>query len=73
MTASQQPKTSTALTGGTILVTNALKVLGGYLVYLEQQGQGRTSVLLAAVALALGAQAVENVLLRAIDKFFARE
>jgi hypothetical protein len=57
----------------TLAVTNAIKLLGAVIIFLEYQGQGRTPVLLVALALAMGTQAVENALLRAIDKFFARE
>jgi hypothetical protein len=57
----------------TLVVTNAIKVLGAVIIFMEYQGQGRTPVLLVALALAMGTQAVENAILRAIDKFFARE
>jgi hypothetical protein len=55
----------------TYVVTNGTKVIGVYVGLKEAARDNvRESVLIFAACLALGAQTVENVLLKAIDRFF---
>lgn len=56
-------------------LTNVTKVVGLALAINEGliRDEARLEVLIAGMAFVLGLQAVENVLLRAIDRFFARE
>ena len=57
----------------TYVITNGIKVLGAYVVVVEQAGQGRSWVLVAGAVLALGAQTVERIVLAALDRFFGGE
>ena len=70
---SSQPPTGRASRVTTLVIANGLKVVGAYLIVVEQQGMGRSTVLIVGALLALGAQTVETVVLRAIDRFFGRE
>lgn len=62
-----------AQTAGGLLITNAGKLLGLFLIYQEWQGQARVPVMVVCLSLVFGAQSVENMLLRAIDRVFSRE
>ena len=57
----------------TYVIANGTKVAGAYLVLKEQAGEGRNSVLIVGAVMILGAQTVEAVLLRIIDRFFGGE
>jgi hypothetical protein len=57
----------------TYVIANGTKVVGAYLVLKEQAGEGRNSVLIVGAIMILGAQTVEAVLLRVIDRFFGGE
>lgn len=55
------------------VVTNGTKVVGLYLGIKEVARETvRESVLIFAAVLAMGAQAVENIVIAAIDRFFGR-
>lgn len=54
----------------TYIVTNTTKAVGLYVILKEQAGQGRDTVVIAGVLLALGAHTAERILLALIDRFF---
>ena len=58
----------------TYIVTNGTKVVGVYLILKEaSRDTTRDSILLAGAALALGAQAVEDIILKIVDRIFGGE
>lgn len=71
-----KPLTSTAKAqaqarGSALIVTNATKMVGlGLGVYEATVRDGRYSVMLFCTVCVLGAQVVENIMLKAIDRFF---
>jgi hypothetical protein len=69
------PPAAKAASGSALLVTNLWKACGIYLVFHEAvlRPSVRESVLYVGLALAIGSQAVENALLRLIDRVFTRE
>lgn len=69
----QERKGRAAAAASTLVITNVTKI-AGIVVFLNEtliRPTGRDSVIASCALFVLGAQAAENVILRAIDRLFA--